>query len=190
MSYINIINIHSSGNQSINHDKNCINPQETWRKPPESWIKINIDASFRTNNTNAGFALIARDSTGRFLAAMAYSTRARDVNQAEALVMLRALHWIKEMQFQRVVIEGDNWLVINSCNGSVEGFKWEDQNIIKECQDFLQKLESCQVTFQKRSCNIATDKLAKLARTSIRYQIRLEEPPNVIASILAAESKN
>ncbi|XP_026400201.1 uncharacterized protein LOC113296076 [Papaver somniferum] len=181
--------MHFSENQHNNIDRICISHQETWRKPLENWIKINIDASFISSNTNDGFTLIARDSAGKFLAAMAYSSRSRDVNQVETLVLLRALLWIKEMQFQNVIIEGDNRSVISSCNGSVESFMWEDQNIIRDCQEILHKLESCQVTFKKRSCNNAADKLAKHAITSVKSQIWLEEPPNVIASILAAEGR-
>ncbi|XP_026433883.1 uncharacterized protein LOC113331389 [Papaver somniferum] len=166
--------------------KNCISQHENWKKPPYDWIKINIDASFVSQNTNAGFALIIRNSAGGFLAAMAFSARARDVNQAESLVLLRALQWVQEMNLKNVIIEGDNRSVIECCNSSVEGFKWEDQNVIIDCQKILQNLESC----LKRYGNSVADKLAKFARTSIRFQVWREDPPNIIASILEMESKN
>ncbi|XP_026396317.1 uncharacterized protein LOC113290950 [Papaver somniferum] len=126
-----------SGTQHKSHIRNCIAPAESWKKPPENWLKINIDASFYSQNSNAGFALIVRDHAGIFVAAMAYSARARDVNQAESLILLKALQWINLMKYQNVIVEGDNRSVVNCCNGRVEDFQWEDQNIISDCQKIL-----------------------------------------------------
>ncbi|XP_026436196.1 uncharacterized protein LOC113334329 [Papaver somniferum] len=180
--------IHSFSNSNLSvKSRDCIVPNH-WKKPPVNWLKLNIDASVKDKNSNAGFSLIFRDHTGKFLGAMAYSAVARDIHQAENLVRLQALRWIKDLGFKQVIIEGDNQAVINCCKGTVKGIKWEDQNILLECRSLFHSLELCEVSFQTRLCNHVADKLAKFARSSVHFQIWWDDPPNIISQALEQDS--
>ncbi|XP_026399242.1 uncharacterized protein LOC113295103 [Papaver somniferum] len=177
--YINSFS-YSGKKYHLSHNQGFV----SWKKPPENWLKLNIDASVKNKNSNAEFALIFRDYTGKFVGTMAYSAVSRDINQVEALVLLKALNWIKNLGFKQVIIEGDNEAVVNCCNRDISSFKWEDQQILLECKSLLSKLESCVVSFQRRLCNQAADKLAKFARTSIHCQTWWNEPPNILNQVL------
>ncbi|XP_026405082.1 uncharacterized protein LOC113300114 [Papaver somniferum] len=128
------------------------------------------------------------EESRKFVGAMAYSAVARNINQAEVLVLLQALHWIKQLDYKQVIIEGDNLAVVNCCNGDFNNFKWEDQHLLQECQSLLSRLESSIVSFQRRMCNQAADKLAKFARTSIHFQIWWNDPPSIIYESLVQDN--
>jgi len=38
---------------------------ETWVRPPDGWVKLNVDASFVAATGCAGTGVVARDSTGK-----------------------------------------------------------------------------------------------------------------------------
>ncbi|XP_026435187.1 uncharacterized protein LOC113332901 [Papaver somniferum] len=165
-----------------------VRKKENWQRPPKHWIKINIDASMIYDFSKDGFALIIRDCTGGFLWATAFSKVARDVMQVEAMILLKALQWIKDRNLQRVIVEGDNVSVINGCNGNLVGIPWEDHSLILECQQILSDLSQCVVSCERRGRNHAADLLEKHARRSIRVQSWWESPPDIIREILNKEA--
>lgn len=67
-----------------------------WCKPPEGWVKINIDAACCSQTGEVGVACVVRNDRGEFIRARINgfrgSTRARE---AEALRLIEALLWIK-----------------------------------------------------------------------------------------------
>lgn len=164
------------------------NPQQVWEKPPVNWLKMNIDASMSDNFTNAGFCIILRDHTGKFMGAMGYSSIDRDILQAEMMVLLKALRWIQEQCLSNVIIEGDNQEVVNSCNGIISSKQWENVLLVEECQSVLKSLNNCVVQFRKRICNQVADKLAKFARSSLRFQVWWDVPPNLLCNVLEKDS--
>lgn len=91
----------------------------------KSLLKVgwnNIGAFIVTEFSSVYFALIKRDHTGTFLGTMGYSAGARDIKQVENLVFLKALQWIQELRFSKVVIESDNQDVAKGCNRKIENF--------------------------------------------------------------------
>jgi hypothetical protein len=41
--------------------------QQLWRKPPERWVKLNVDGSFSGESKSGGAGIVLRDESGRFL---------------------------------------------------------------------------------------------------------------------------
>ncbi|XP_026416681.1 uncharacterized protein LOC113312143 [Papaver somniferum] len=148
-------NIITRGN-SINTRSN-----RNWNPHPRGKIKINIDASVLPNSFHTGIALIIRDFTGKMVEAWTLVERTRDVAQAKAMAVLKALQWILQLQLQNVIVEGDNKEVMDSINGDSIITRWENSNIIRECQHLMKCLGNVQVCFQSRKCNQVQDLLAK-----------------------------
>ncbi|XP_026451992.1 uncharacterized protein LOC113352383 [Papaver somniferum] len=167
-----------------------VRKKENWQKPPRDWLKINIDASMISDFSKAGFALVIRNCTRGFMGAMAFSAVARDVMQAEAMILLKALQWIKDQNIQRVIVEGDNLSVINGCNGTLVSVPWEDHSLMLECQQVFSGLSQCVVSFERQDHNLAADLLAKHAIRSIRMQSWWESPPNIISEIFSREGNH
>ena len=43
--------------------------QNQWKRPPESWFKVNVDAAVGVEQQRAGLGIVIRNSEGKFIAA-------------------------------------------------------------------------------------------------------------------------
>jgi hypothetical protein len=41
--------------------------QQPWRKPPERWVKLNVDGSFNRESNSGGAGIVLRDESGAIL---------------------------------------------------------------------------------------------------------------------------
>ncbi|XP_026419738.1 uncharacterized protein LOC113315697 [Papaver somniferum] len=158
-----------------------------WIPPPRGKLKINIDASILPDHIIAIIAVIIRDFTGRMVEAWTLVERARDVAQAEAVAVLKALQWIVQLQIQNVIAEGDNKEVMESVSGPQITTRWEDVNIIRDCQHLVKCLGNVQVCFRNRKCNQVADLLAKFARNNNCTRKWSSELPLCVESRLESE---
>ncbi|XP_026398797.1 uncharacterized protein LOC113294610 [Papaver somniferum] len=157
-----------------------LTPQH-WSYPPLNWIKMNIDVSMLPNTNFVGLSFVLRNHTGSLLEAMAITLRARDIFQAEAIAVLQATRWIAERNFSKIILEGDNKIIIEALNsGKLEGVKWEDHSMLLECLSLINKLHDFQVQFHPRRGNRVADALAKYARNNQVNGYWVTEPPKVI----------
>lgn len=75
------------------HQNNCMAQQKKWSKPPEGWIKINIDASCSTGWDSVGVGCVVRDDRGSFQRARSNQIEGkRTPREAEALSMQKHCH--------------------------------------------------------------------------------------------------
>ncbi|XP_026443079.1 uncharacterized protein LOC113342926 [Papaver somniferum] len=146
-----------------------LTPQH-WSSPPLNWIKMDIDVSMLPN-TN--------------FAAVVITLRARDIFQAEDIVVLQATRWIAERNFSKIILEGDKKIIIEALNsGKLEGVKWEDHSMLLECLSLINKLHDFQVQFHPRRWNRVADALAKYARNNQVNGYWVTEPPKVINHLI------
>ncbi|XP_026377817.1 uncharacterized protein LOC113272132 [Papaver somniferum] len=158
-----------------------------WCPPSRGKLKINIDASILPNHNIVGIALIIRDFTGRMVEAWTLVERVRDVTQAEAVAVLKALQWIVHLHIQQVIVEGDNKEVMESVKGPQITTRWEDANIIRDCQHLVKCLGNVQVCFINRKYNQVADLLAKFARNNNCTRKWSSELPQCVESRLESE---
>ncbi|XP_019199513.1 PREDICTED: uncharacterized protein LOC109193110 [Ipomoea nil] len=130
-----------------------------WVPPPENKLKCNVDAALFVDG--AGFAAVIRDHNGSFVAAKKGRLGSeRDPYVAEALAVSATLTWLKEQNFNNILLESD---CLNLCNAFISGsvdFSYVGL-IVKQCQSIAKDIESISVSHVKRSANCVAHELAR-----------------------------
>ena len=136
----------------------------SWKPPPPSVYKLNFDAAIFSNLNYSGFGAIIRNEEGKVMVRMSVKGPfVHNSAKADALACRRAVEFSIEVGFSRLVIEGDNALVMNaiSCsakNNSLLGHIFED------IQNLVCGLQYASINCIKRSCNMVAHSLARHAR--------------------------
>ncbi|XP_062005969.1 uncharacterized protein LOC133723163 [Rosa rugosa] len=88
----------------------CFKPV-TWQPPPDHWLKVNTDGSFRGSNM-AGFGGIFRDAEGNFVGDFAARAEVPSAIDAEILAVIEAIQvaWVR--RWTHIWLETDSTLVI------------------------------------------------------------------------------
>ncbi|XP_026451504.1 uncharacterized protein LOC113351785 [Papaver somniferum] len=79
-----------------------------WNPPPLNVLKINIDASYNSQDLLAGIGIIVRNHAGKYVMGKATVKRAIDVHQAEAWALLEAMEIVNSNGWYEVVFETYN----------------------------------------------------------------------------------
>jgi len=148
-------------NQSNNRSSRVV--IENWNKSSLGRFKCNVDASFSTSLNRVGFRACIRDAKGNFvIARTAWATPLLDVDMGEAMGLLAAMQWVKELNMVHMDFETDSKIVADSIYGkdSVSDF----MAIINDCRHMLgTDLVNSNVSFIRRQANGAAHSLAKEA---------------------------
>ncbi|KAI0496467.1 hypothetical protein KFK09_022784 [Dendrobium nobile] len=137
----NIVSLATVSNFIITHPKNWDTNQlklfSSWCPPPTDWIKINIDASLKSNYL-AGIGSIIRDNKGRFLSAFGHHYLHWDIAHVELLAVYYLKNILKEwmLEAQGVIIEGDNNNIIKELQVNLKN--WKKHGRIKKELAFIQ----------------------------------------------------
>lgn len=89
-----------------------------WQKPVAGRYKCNLDASFSSEQNKVGIGICIRDEHDSFvLARTDWLYPPVDVDIGEALGLLTALQWLRDLQLQNVDFEVDSKSVVDSVYG-------------------------------------------------------------------------
>ncbi|KAA3468935.1 reverse transcriptase [Gossypium australe] len=135
-------------------------PKELWRPPEEGKIKVNFDASYRSDGNMAFTAVIARDASGIIQGAGTYLfTQVVYPFVAEARACERALSFTLSLGFTRLEVEGDSLTVIKSIEK-----KENDRSVLRPITQHIRHLGSSfeEITYRHvwRSANGVAHTLA------------------------------
>lgn len=126
---------------------------KTWCRPPEGWIKINIDAACHQGSEFIGAGCLARNDRGRFISARANKSRGRgQAREAEAITLKVALTWTKEWRTHKCIFETDCKLLVDALQGLRVRSMFD--TIVEDCRELLKSFEEVLVLFVSRSANI------------------------------------
>ncbi|KAI0488417.1 hypothetical protein KFK09_028248 [Dendrobium nobile] len=131
--------------QPENLDTNQLMLSSSWCPPPTGWIKINIDASLKSNYL-AGIGGVIRDDKDRFLLAFGTHYLHWDIAQVELLAVYYLKNTLRDWmhEAQGVIIEGDNLNIIKDLHSNLK--IWKKNGRIKLdlafIQDFNQEVAS------------------------------------------------
>ena len=90
-----------------------------WSPPPESWVKVNFDGALFKETDSAGLGVIIRNDLGLVMAASSQIIPLpTSVEMVEVLAARNAICLARELQFNKVIVEGDSEVVIKSLNSS------------------------------------------------------------------------
>ncbi|XP_074328478.1 uncharacterized protein LOC141666388 [Apium graveolens] len=133
-----------------------------WVKPPEGWIKINIDASFCAGGSNVGIGCVARDSRGRFLRARCNVLHGTaQVREAEACSLKEALEWIRGWRTEKCIFESDAKLLVDAFQRDRGRSNFD--TIVETCSSSLKHFKEVSIVFASRSANSVAHVLAQAA---------------------------
>ncbi|XP_026397520.1 uncharacterized protein LOC113292926 [Papaver somniferum] len=112
-----------------------------------------------------------------------------DAEQAEALALLEAIKWAKEVELKEVNFEGDCNNVVMVVNGHRKAIHWTNNNIIEDCIYLLGQFEFWSCSFVKRTVNNAAHVAAKF---SIEFPVKTDwnnSYPTGIEDYIQADKK-
>ncbi|XP_026398697.1 uncharacterized protein LOC113294519 [Papaver somniferum] len=144
-----------------------LNMNISWNLPVVNTFKLNCDASWLSELTNAGFGLIIRNWTGTFQAAEIGCCRTFSAEEVEVVALLKATQWAIRNNMQNLVIEGDNQATIWYLQGNKVNVQLQCVAILEEVRVLTDQLVSF-LGFQHvdRRANKVANLLAKKGRSS------------------------
>ncbi|KAL8134494.1 uncharacterized protein LOC141714729 [Apium graveolens] len=158
-----------------------------WVKPPDSWVKVNIDAATFESSGCIGLGSVVRGNAGNFLMAMSKKHQVLlPPREAEALCLKETLLWLKEKSYRRCIFETDSQVLVRACKG-VEGRSFF-HTIVTDCIDLFQHFEEVSVCFTHRSANGVAHALARAASSMSDYQEWHVNAPAFIRNVICLEA--
>ncbi|XP_026455920.1 uncharacterized protein LOC113356897 [Papaver somniferum] len=155
--------LHNTAQANVRH----IKPTPYWQFPRVNTVKINCDASWISEHTNAGFGFVICNWTGTFKGAESGIFRTSTAEEAEALTLLQATNWTIANNLQHLVIEGDNQAIIKHLQGENSTIQWQSLAILEEVRK----------------------KTAKNGRKNNRQQFWLEQSPQFLIPSIAFDTE-
>ncbi|CAJ2627787.1 unnamed protein product [Trifolium pratense] len=155
-----------------------------WEPPPVGFVKINIDAGCFKNNYTC-WGLIGRNHQG--VVQVAATKRERmscSPMLAEARGLRWCLQWIKDHNFQNVVVEMDAENVVNCFLGKINIV--EIDLVVADCLDILFSLLNVSVLAVKRCKNMAAHSLVGVAM-NLGSHLWFGNVPDPVSSIVLSE---
>lgn len=134
-----------------------------WQKPPDGFVKINVDGAIFEDIKKAGVGVILRDAIGRVV--MAATKREDDVDEVatiEALAILRGQQLCMPLGICKLVIESDSLLLVQELQASSDSLA-NAGNIIAEVRQLLSRFQEVQIQHVNRLGNSVAHALARNA---------------------------
>nr|CAD1827035.1 unnamed protein product [Ananas comosus var. bracteatus] len=165
-----------------------------WCPPPDGWIKINTDASFKSEEGTAAIGYIARTNLGHVVFAAGRQIEANSVLEAEAKAMKEAIAEAHQHGLQRVCLESDSSLLIQ-CLQHAQLPPWPLRALVLGISNTMKKFAATQVLFVKREANMVADWLATRANlpqsllftNANRHPELCKDHPPDLASLVPSE---
>ena len=139
-----------------------------WTKPVDKVVKINFDAAYDGRQSKAAIGVVARDKEGLvLLSCTEVHQRVSSAFGAEAIACRKALQIGVNMQWEKVIIEGDSLSIIRKCKT-----KSPDKSLISaylhDIHQLLLKFKECRFEHIPRLVNNLAHILASEALKSSR----------------------
>jgi len=109
----------------------------SWTKPSLGRYKCNVDASFSETLDIVGIGMFIRDAEGAFvLARTEWFSPTTDVDIGEAIGLLKAMEWVRDLHLWNMDFEVDSKTVVNNIYGKQIGVS-DFSAIITHCVHLL-----------------------------------------------------
>nr|GMD72664.1 uncharacterized protein LOC109162712 [Ipomoea batatas] len=158
-----------------------------WKRPPQGWLKVNVDAANDQQSKVTGLGFVLRDYEGSFVAAKIEKWQGLYHPKAgEAIGIRETLKWVKKMGLDHIQVESDAMLVIQglSNNACISSFDLVLDDIREKARNF----SSVSFSFVKRSANTAAHLLAREAVFSADCREWIHDPPSFLLHALALDA--
>lgn len=150
--------VHQTTELAVNNDS-----RRAWQKPIRGTLKCNMDACFTVPN-KVGIGLCLRDEGGAFVKARTVvCDQNLEPHEGEALGLLIALEWTRDLGLSNVVFELDAKLVVdkfhsNQADNTICGA------IIRDCKElFSSYFINSVIEYTRKKANVVAHTLARVA---------------------------
>ncbi|KAM1040233.1 hypothetical protein ACFX2C_029546 [Malus domestica] len=116
-SFLSVQALRLGGNRGVNTDHA---PDVMWSPPPSDTVKINMDASWKTNGIQRYIRVVMLDSNSRCLAVRMRAIKAISCASVEALRVLKGYLLAQQHGFMKVIVDSDSNKVISWLNECIE----------------------------------------------------------------------
>ena len=105
---------------SLNHPKAPSQPKVTkWLPPSSNWVKVNFDGATFVDSSSAGLGAIIRNDMGLVMAAFTqHIPLPTSVEMVEVLAAWGALCFAKDLDFNKLIMEGDSEIIIKALSSN------------------------------------------------------------------------
>jgi ribonuclease HI len=157
-----------------------------WTKPPESKVKLNVDASFDPISGLGGTGAIIRDSHGSFIAGCNRSLpHIADAPTAEAMALRDGLLLAGQIGCNKLIVESDCMEVVQTMQEG--GFsRGAAAAIFEECGFLCRSFASVIFCHCAREANEAAHTLAARAE-GLDSLVWHEDPPDFLLSVITMD---
>ncbi|RYR74241.1 hypothetical protein Ahy_A02g008887 [Arachis hypogaea] len=158
----------------IKVNRSRINPVR-WRPPPETWLKANVNATFRKDNRTSVIVVVIRDSKGRIVLGFLRKIQANSNTVVEAHEIRQALIIVNNLQMGRTLIEFDNTAI------------GEALAIIQDIQILVENLPEKGMTWTPKNENRLAHVVTKAAKSETLCSRWSSQPPANIQNNISSE---
>lgn len=127
---------------------------------PHSWVMVNVDAAFKSQNQVSGTGGIIRDSKGGWIMGFTKTTFARDALLAELKAIHEGLTLALNHGHKKVVLFSDCKVATTLLDHEVSHTNIY-ANIINKCRELRRKFDNLMVRYCSRNYNKIADMMAK-----------------------------
>nr|XP_023916422.1 uncharacterized protein LOC112028020 [Quercus suber] len=157
--------------------------QVLWTKPPQDWVKLNTDSSALGNPRKAGCGGLIRNHQGEWIRGFARGLGNTSSFVAELWALRDGLTMAKELGVNNLLVEMDALSVVLLLNNNTVNMVMEP--LLTDCRNLLQSFPNKRVIHTFREANQCADVLARLGANFDPSFVGFENPPPVVASLLA-----
>lgn len=156
-----------------------------WEKPPDGWLKINVDGAWNSTSGAIEAGGIIRDHNGKWQFRFVNNIGIGNSLIAEAWAALVGVQLAWNKRHTKVILESDSLEIVRLLSNKESLLLGQPlRNIIKDTKLIQGMLQQTKVQHCYRESNYCVDCLAKMAST---YQPRitfLQLPPLELANII------
>ncbi|XP_026420212.1 uncharacterized protein LOC113316207 [Papaver somniferum] len=142
---------------------------KVWFPPEAGFIKVNIDASYIYETRRGSIGKIVRNCAGQTLAVQGFNLEEEleaevSAEHFECKALMKAVEWIEENGFNKVIIETDCENLVNSIHSNEPQVHWFNHHLILSVKKKFLDNEFWFYKLVNRLSNGVAHELAKKAR--------------------------
>ena len=158
-----------------------------WEPPPTSHLKVNFDGAVFRETEEVGLGVVARDSHGKVLATLAKKIKLpSSSDEVEALVAVRAITLVLDLNLPSLIVEGDSEVVISALRKEEESFS-SFGHLISSTKHSLAFCNCFSFSHTRRLGNSLAHSFAKHTRTIVGFSMWMEDVPPEVVDVLLAD---